>query len=441
MKVHKIYNLFSLIIFYRMPTKYIAQHWHFYQPRNNDFWAERVNAECYKPNSENGILRNISYNIGPTLIDWLEKNDSKTLENMISADRGQVIGQTYNHRIMPLIRHDEDLKTQIIWGKRHFVKYFNREPKGIWLPETATDKRVCKELVNQGIKYTIGAWWQGSSHDGRIIDTKDAYNVDLGDGKRIIYFFFDPISSEIAFNSSANTSTRFLDNADVAIDRILRDIGEDGFMLLAYDGETFGHHHKFADKWAAYFPNAIRKRQEAKMVTLDEYIESNPPQKCADIIDNSSWSCLCGDLGRWSKGCSCAGGDREYQEVLLSTLEAQEDRIHDIFVSECEKTLYDVWDARNDYIDIKLGLISEDIFLKRHSKKRLSTELKKKIIGLLEAEYLTQLSFTSCGWFFPEVNIQTINNISDAKLAALKIESSTGLNVSENLKNLDWMLN
>ena len=423
-----------------MPTKYIAQHWHFYQPRNNDFWANRINSECYRPNSESGILQKISYNVGPTLIDWLEKNDSSTLEKMISADKGQVIGQTYNHRIMPLIRYDEDLKTQIIWGKKHFAKYFNREPKGIWLPETATDKRVCKELVNQDIKYTIGAWWQGSSPDGNAIDTKDAYNVDLGDGEKIIYFFFDPISSEIAFNSSASTSTRFLDNADIAIDRILRDIREDGLMLLAYDGETFGHHHKFADKWAAYFPDAVQKRSEAKMVTLDEYIELNPPKKYAEIIEKSSWSCLCGDLGRWTKGCSCAGGNREYQEALLFTLEKQEDIIHDIFVSQSEKYLHDVWDARNDYIDIKLGLTSEDVFLKHHAKKNVSKQEKEKIIGLLDAEYLTQLSFTSCGWFFSEINIQTRNNISDAILAAAKVESSTGLNVSENLKNLDWML-
>ncbi len=422
-----------------MPNKYIAQHWHFYQPRNNDFWAGIVDSECYKPNSQNGILDNITYNLGPTLIDWLEKHDSKTLDRMLKADKGQVLAQTYNHRIMPLIRYDEDLKTQIVWGKKHFSKYFNRDPKGIWLPETATDKRVCRELVNQGIDYTVGSWWQGTELDGSPINTRSPYNIDLGDGKKIVYFFFDPISSQIAFNSVASNSTRFLENADVALDRILRDRPDGGLTLLAYDAETFGHHHKFADRWAEYFPKAVAKREDAELVTIDEYVKLNPPKKYGKIVENSSWSCLCGNLERWTTGCSCSGGMRDYQELLLEVLEHQEDEIHNIYVSECESVFQDIWDARNDYIDVKLNMMSFEDFLNLHSKTKLSESKKNKVLDLLDAEYFNQLSFTSCGWFFPDFNIQTMNNIGDARLATEKIRSATSIDLSDNFDPLEKM--
>ncbi|MFW5852709.1 MAG: DUF3536 domain-containing protein [Nanoarchaeota archaeon] len=423
-----------------MDKKYVAQHWHFYQPRNNDFWAKKITEECYKPNSENGILDHISYNIGPTLIEWFEENAKDTLENMLSSDNGQALGQAYNHRILPLARYDEDLKTQIVWGKKHFKKYFGREPKGIWLPETATDKRTCRELVKQGIEYTIGAWWQGASMDGSQLDFSKPHEIDLGQNLKIIYFFFDPTSAQIAFNSTAKASTKFLENADVALERIAMDINDGGIALLAYDGETFGHHHKFADKWAGYFPQAVEKRSDIDMITLDQFLKENRVYSQASLIENSSWSCLCGNLSRWTDGCSCAGGSKNYQRILLDILEKQEDIVHDIFVSESGKFLNDVWDARNDYIDVKLENISLDDFFDKYKKDNLSKQEKESLLNLFEAEYLTQLSFTSCGWFFPDVNIQTRNNIHDALKFAVKIDEATGKDISENLAGLEWML-
>ncbi|MBU4502868.1 MAG: DUF3536 domain-containing protein [Nanoarchaeota archaeon] len=414
--------------------KYVLQHWHFYQPRRNDKWAKKINEECYSPNSNNGILDHVSFNVGPTLIEWFLKNDKETLERMIKADKGQALAQPYNHRIMPLIRHDEDLKTQIIWGKKHFKTFFGRDPEGMWLPETATSKRVCKELARQGIKYTIGSPWQKKGRE----DTSKPYKVNLGGGLEIIYFFYNHFSGKIAFNNQTDSGVRLLDNVDVALDQLVSFAKNGETLLLAYDGETFGHHHKLADRWAEYFPKGVKKRKDIKMISISDYLKNFEVNNLADILDNSSWSCLCGGLERWTKGCGCAGGYKKYQEPMLKALEKIEDEIHDIFVNESSPYFKDVWDARNDYIDLKLGNIKEEQFFKEHLKEATSKENEFLLKKILEAEYHVQLSFTSCGWFPSRLGAQAEQNMIDAYSSAKLVEEVVNKNlVSKLISDLD----
>ena len=120
---------------------YLCIHGHFYQPpRENPWieeieaqdhvgggfhdWNERITNECYRPNALARILDSeqqieniinnfelINFNIGPTLLSWLEKHDRRTYDRIIEADKnsvkahnghGNAIAQGYNHMIMPL---------------------------------------------------------------------------------------------------------------------------------------------------------------------------------------------------------------------------------------------------------------------------------------------------------------------------------------------------
>ena len=130
--------------------KYLTIHGHFYQPpRENPWletieiqdsakpfhdWNERVNFECYAPNSVSRIVDShnkildivnnyelISFNFGPTLLSWLETHDEKTYERIIEADNksmqergghGNALAQVYNHIIMPLA-NENDKYTQL----------------------------------------------------------------------------------------------------------------------------------------------------------------------------------------------------------------------------------------------------------------------------------------------------------------------------------------
>ncbi len=423
--------------------KIICQHWHCYQPSGNDFYTSAINDECYRPNSYNGILNRISFNMGPTLMEWFENNDQTTLQKVLEADHGQAMAQPYNHRILPLTRYDEDLKTQIRWGKEHFRNYFGRSPRVMWLPETATDVRTCKALSGEDIEYTIGAQAQAIS-EGGLVDTSKAYSIDLGDGDSISYFFYHPRSTSIAFNDEINSNShpgvRYLENADIALEAILEEVGDSSLVLLAYDGETFGHHNPFADLWAEYFPIAVDKLPSTEMITLEEYLDTYGTSAKADLVENSSWSCTCGDLKRWKGGCTCAPSTPEYREELLAALETQEDKIHDIFFTHGRKKLKDPWEARDDYIHVLLAQESFENMIRKHTKNEPTEHDINVLKGLFEAEYFNQLSFTSCGWFFPEVHVQTKKNIDSAHKAAKRIKDSLGYDVSSSLKDIQWML-
>ncbi|MGC8714518.1 MAG: DUF3536 domain-containing protein, partial [Leptodesmis sp.] len=171
---------------------YVVVHGHFYQPpRENPYldaierqpsafpyhdWNERIHHECYRPNAfarivndreeVMGIVNNyeyLSFNFGPTLLNWLERYDIETYQRILEADRqscarlnghGNAIAQVYNHIIMPLA-NDRDKRTQIRWGKADFRSRFGRDPEGMWLAETAVDYATLEALVAEGIKFII----------------------------------------------------------------------------------------------------------------------------------------------------------------------------------------------------------------------------------------------------------------------------------------------
>lgn len=167
-------------------------HAHFYQPpRENPWigrvprepsahpyhdWNERIQHECYRPNARARILDHqgriervvdnyqlLSFNVGPTLMSWMETHDPQTYERIIRADKqsvqarcghGNAIAQVYGHAILPLC-NARDCLTQVRWGIADFVYRFERRPEAMWLPETACNDHTLGVLIDEGLKYVI----------------------------------------------------------------------------------------------------------------------------------------------------------------------------------------------------------------------------------------------------------------------------------------------
>ena len=74
----------------------------------------------------------LSFNIGPTLMSWLEHNASDVYERVRAADResGGAIAQAYNHMILPLA-DERDIRTQVRWGMADFEHRFGRRAAGL----------------------------------------------------------------------------------------------------------------------------------------------------------------------------------------------------------------------------------------------------------------------------------------------------------------------
>src|ERR1700694_19686 len=134
----------------------LVVHGHFYQPPRENPWTEEVarevTAACYRPNAharvldERGLIvaicnnyEKLSFNIGPTLMSWLETHDAETYRRIVAAGRsGGAIAQAFSHLILPLAS-ERDIRTQIRWGLADFRHRFGREARGMWLREGARD--------------------------------------------------------------------------------------------------------------------------------------------------------------------------------------------------------------------------------------------------------------------------------------------------------------
>jgi (1->4)-alpha-D-glucan 1-alpha-D-glucosylmutase len=434
----------------------ICIHGHFYQPpRENPWleaierqdsaypyhdWNERITAECYGPNATARMLdgegrivdivnnySRISFNIGPTLLDWLAEHDRAVYDAIIAADRlsrdhygghGSAIAQVYNHLIMPLA-NSRDKRTQIVWGSRDFQHRFGRPPEGMWLAETAVDLETLELLAEQGVRFTILAPAQASRvrrlggrawHDvgGGRIDPTMAYRQRLPAGRSIDLFFYDgPISRAVAFE-------RLLDRGEYLANRLLGAFVDSRrhaqLVHIATDGESYGHHHRHGEMALAYALHTIDSSDLARLSNYGEFLERHPPTHEVQIIEQTAWSCAHG-VGRWERDCGCNSGgypkwNQAWRAVLRAALDWLRDEVAPRYEQLARQFVRDPWAARDDYIDVILDRspASQERFVGRHAFRLLTTEDRTTLWKLLELQRHTQLMFTSCGWYFDDIS-------------------------------------
>ena len=447
--------------------RYICIHGHFYQPpRENPWleaiqlqdsaypyhdWNERITAECYAPNSvsrilddENRIVKlvnnyaKMSFNLGPTLLSWLEAKAPDVYAAIVEADRqsqkhfsghGSALAQVYNHMILPLA-NGRDRHTQILWGIRDFERRFQRAPEGMWLPETAVDLQTLETVAELGIRFTILAPHQAGRvrriggrawHDvgGGQIDPTQAYEQRLPSGRTIVIFFYDaPVSRAVAFEGLLSRGEHLVDRLVGAFNG-----GREWPQLvhIATDGESYGHHHRFGDMALAYALNTIESNQLARLTNYGEYLERHPPTHQVEIIEKTSWSCFHG-IDRWWSNCGCNSGghpgwNQEWRTPLRDALDGLRDSLAIPFEDKGRELLKDPWAARNDYLSVVCDRSTNSVerFFARHAVRPLSDADMTTALKLLELQRNAMLMYTSCGWFFDEISgVETVQVIQFA---------------------------
>ncbi len=442
---------------------FLTIHGHFYQPpRENPWleaielqdsaspfhdWNERVNKECYNPNSfskvvdsRNRILdvvnnyEHMSFNFGPTLLSWMERFAPHTYERVIKADvdsraehngHGNAIAQVYNHMIMPLA-NEHDKETQIKWGVSDFEYRFGRKPEGIWLAETAVDDDTLRLCEENGIKFTVLSPYQalkirkeGTNNWQDVswgnIDPARSYRyyIKSAPGKFIDLFFYDgAISQSVAFDELLKDGNKFIKRLKEGISN-LRDYPQ--LVHIATDGESYGHHTKFGDMALAYVLKIKAEEEGFKITNYGEYLEKYRSNYEVDIKQASSWSCFHG-VGRWKEDCGCSTGghpgwNQKWRKPLRNALDYLRDELIQVFEQEGEKYFENVWDVRNKYISVILdrSRINVEKFQRENFRPNLSDEDKVRAMELLEIQRQAMLMYTSCGWFFSEISgIETV---------------------------------
>ncbi len=459
--------------------RYLIIHGHFYQPPRENPWTERIDrqesaapyhdwneriaSECYHPNARSRRLdgygrilklinnyEHISFNFGPTLLDWIEKRHPTLHRQILEADaisagrmggHGNAIAQVFNHIIMPLANWN-DQETQILWGVHDFRRRFGREPEGIWLAETAINEVTLELLIDHGFRFIILSPFQAD----RVRDLGGGEWLDVSSGnvmtgmpyrcfgsrkkrsrKRFIdIFFYDAqISTDVSFNHLCRSGDIFADAVASAYERTGGDL-----VTIATDGEIYGHHEPFADMALAYLIDKAADERNIELTNFPAYLDTHEPSFEVQIKrghggQGTAWSCPHG-VGRWQENCGCSTGapegwNQEWRSPLRKGLDDLRDEIGARFVKEGSSVLADPWKARNDYIEIMDNRSAEAAaaFVREKAAKKLEDSDVALGVSLLEAQRNALLMYTSCGWFFNDISgIETTQLMKYAARAA-----------------------
>ena len=231
----------------------------------------------------------ISLNINATLTEQLDDYGyTEVIEGLTTlGSRGQIefVGSAKYHPLLPLIPEPEIMR-QIELNNKTNCKYFGKiyQPKGFFPPEMAISEEIFQPIKNNGFEWVIASGIANSLGDFPTTYISKHEKTGLN-----LVFRDDYISIDCAFDK--------LNNVEAFTNRLkYKSQDEDYYIILAMDGETFGHHVKHAIKdFLIPLFKALPNRSDINMCTVSEIVELFPSGK-SQTPKPSSWSTMPYDL-------------------------------------------------------------------------------------------------------------------------------------------------
>ncbi len=377
----------------------VVIHGHFYQPPRDNPWTGRVDAEpsaapdhdwnaritreSYRPLA--AVYQYLSFDFGPTLLDWMEREARDVYDAVIHADHasvarlghGNALAMPYHHIILPLATRP-DKATEVRWGIADFRRRFGRAPAGFWLPETAVDRETLDVLAAEGIAFTVLAPHQVSHVPAGGRPGK----IELGPGRSIAVFVYDGARShEIAFGDLQSNAERWITAA--------QSVRPGTIEAVAVDGETFGHHHKNGVRGIAEMLARVRHISEIELTNFAAVLAKYPLAEPVGLVEPTSWSCAHG-IERWRSACGCKihhdrPSQQEWRAPLRAAVDGLAGEIHAIYAREGRNLPGGPWAFRD--AAGATGAVDGDDNAAR----------------LVEMERGVLRAMTSCGWFFDDI--------------------------------------
>ncbi|HCQ31210.1 TPA: hypothetical protein DIU27_02400 [Candidatus Collierbacteria bacterium] len=359
----------------------------------SDGFNHQITRESYLPLVGKGILadKNVSWNLYGVTADWLEVNYPKLIDNLrhgIDAGAKLPVGDTYLHIILPFLSHDhKNMLIQIC--KQVYRQRWGADPESVWLPESAVDSDTLTSLAkNKFLGVHLREHQVQSSVGGNL------FAIDSGQGRILAITGHNHLSGKIGFDKPWSDS--FYDDWRRQSELL-------GYApRISIDGETLGHWWKEGDgsfEFTKYLLRHLEGSQEEHK--LDFTIKNIPS---AQLVENTSWSCLDSGLGRWKgdRDCHCGLPNNEQQANQIRT---------------SKKDLFDKLSLASTRIDQSLDTYLpgwRELYIHWFLDQRSSLatgnpisaeKLKDKgLEKLFLAAYVRDMGWTSCGWFFGDVD-------------------------------------
>jgi len=432
-----------------VPNCHLAIHGHFYQPPRTDpftghvprepnaapyaNWNERITSECYAPNAEAGHLGRISFNLGGTLARWLDEHEHTTYEQIVDQEQayrqtngiGNGVAQPVHHTILPLARRRDKI-CQIRWGIASFDHRFGHAPLGMWLPEMAVDYETLEIMAAEKIRFTI---LSDEQVRGDLTAGAGPYYVRLPGGGDIAVFVRDrQLSNALSFDMPAPAHVD-----DWLRDQVEWRCHENRLLLIATDGETFGHHHRQGVEVLSRILSG-EKAHGYELTTLGHYLRQHPPQAELQVIENTAWSCS-HRLDRWVVGCGCTPGDSRWKGALRRALDNLACDLDQAYVCEAQRLGLSPWSLRDNYIAVILGQMDSHTFLSGNGQSHLRRPEQDRLLWLLKAQFHRQRMYASCTFFFEDLDRpEPRYSIANGVLALALTRYATGDDLSHSFR-------
>ena len=223
-------------------TLYISFILHIYQPPTQQpSMLKKIIKESYLP-LFGFLIKNpkikMTFNINGSLLElfefFQEKDLIEKIKTLIYRDQIDLLGSSCYHAILPLIPTEEIIR-QIELNEEIHQRVLGEKmikSKGFWLPEMAYDSRVVESLLKKNY-----SWTAISSVATPEKQLPDNY-IPILNSDFTVFFRNDLLSNYISFNQPT------VDDFYQAVKGDKNQAKDDYYVILAMDGETYGHHIK-----------------------------------------------------------------------------------------------------------------------------------------------------------------------------------------------------
>jgi hypothetical protein len=207
-----------------------------------------------------------------------------------------------------------------------------------------------------------------------------------------------------------------------------------GLVLIAADGETFGHHCRGGEH---FLHNVLLRDAPAlgfQVTSLAQYLADHPPQTEIEIREMTSWSCMHG-VARWVTGCECTPGDGRWKGALRRAFDNLSGEIDLMYSTEARAAGANPWALRDAYIAVVLNQMDGSTFLAAQGLGGLDTPTGERLLKLLRAEFYRQRMYASCAFFFEELTrFEPCYAIANGTRAIMLVKDATGDDLSRGFR-------
>lgn len=381
-------------------------------------WNDVETMLSYGPNAEAGNFERTSFNLSPTLAQYLQKQHPETYQQIVAAPanleaRGEphnVLGTPYFHAIMPLLP-EHDQHTLLHWGRYDTERRLGVRPEGLWVPELAINGLSLQIARRYGYEWTFGFPHQ---LEGKV-GAPTAYNVPLGSNDTMNILRESSHDKPVWHHFYQGDMATFYKQAER---QAMPDAPYPQMHVKATDGEHLKLQRGGANGWSRDLVDRLGSASNYKQ--KDEVRWVRPTSFMADIkarnveLPQAELAGTTAGEGTFDERMAQTHGlDRWSGEVNGETTVPWKRELQTAYRDFSKNMDYaykegmgalglkQPWDMRDDYIRLLEGEVNEQEFFNAwDSGGHVSGQERQQALKLLASQYHKLAASTSCGWFF-----------------------------------------